>query len=451
MRDLIILVLLVGGCAWSLRSPWVGAMLWAVVSLGSPHQQFGYAAAGWPVGLAVAGCTLLGLLVTKERRNPFGNAAVVLTLALAIWMTIAQPFAFEPDLSYELWERSIKIFALLFITIALIDTREKLNVFVWANVVAIGYYGVKGGLFSIATGGQFIIIGPGGFIGGNNELALAEIMVLPLMRYLQLQYTHKWMRRGLGVCMGLLAISIIVSHSRGALVGMAAMLLFFWLKNDNKFRWGLIIVIASVVILGAMPDEWWNRMDTIKSYEEDTSAQGRINSWWLAWNVATDRITGGGFRLTVPWIFAKYAPNPKMIFVAHSIYFQLMGEQGFIGLIIFLLIGVTTWLNASRMIRAGRTRPELKWAAELGAMVQVSMIGFAVSGAFLSMAYFDLPYNVMAMTAVGLYLIARKTEAAAAPVASVAAQAVKPPLPAARPPRLTRPGSRGPHTGANRT
>lgn len=405
MRDLIILVLLVGGCVWSLRYPWVGAILWAVISLGSPHQQFGYAAAGWPVGMAMAGCTLLGLLVTKERRNPFDNAAVMLTLALSIWMTIAQPFAFEPDLSFDLWERSIKIFAMLFVTLALIDTREKLNVFIWANVVAIGFYGIKGGLFSIMTGGQFIIIGPGGFIGGNNELALAEIMVLPFIRYLQQQAVSKWLRRGLGISMGLLAISIVVSHSRGALLGLVAMLFFFWLKNDKKFRFGLIIVIGMAVILAAMPDEWWSRMDTIKSYEEDASAQGRINSWWLAWNVATDRITGGGFRLTVPWIFAKYAPNPRMIFVAHSIYFQLMGEQGFIGLVVFLLIGVTTWVNAKRMIRAGLATPELKWAADLGGMVHASMIGFAVSGAFLSMAYFDLPYNVMAMTAVALYLI----------------------------------------------
>ena len=313
MRDLLCLIVLVVGCVWALRQPWVGAILWTVVSLGSPHMQFGYAAAGWPVALAVAGCTVVGLLVTKERRNPFANAAVVMTTVLALWMTIALPFSFEPDLSYDMWERSIKISVMLFITLALIDTREKLDAFVWANVAAIGFYGVKGGLFSIATGGQFIIVGPGGFIGGNNELALAEITVLPFMRYLQQQSASKWMRRALGASMALMAISIVVSHSRGALLGLIGMLTFFWIKNNNKFRWGVMIVIGAVVILGAMPDEWWNRMDTIKSYEEDTSAQGRINSWWLAWNVATDRITGGGFRLTVPWIFAKYAPNPQMI------------------------------------------------------------------------------------------------------------------------------------------
>ncbi len=435
MRDLIVLVLLVVSCLLALRRPWLGAVIGTGVSLGSPHLQFGYAAAGWPVGLAISACTVVGLLVTKERRNPFGNAAVGMTIALAVWMTIAEVFALEPDLSYWLWERSMKIFLLLYLALALIDSRKKLDAFIWANVIAIGYYGVKGGLFGILTGGQFIVVGPGGFIGGNNELALAEIVVLPFMRYLQQQSANKWLRRALGVSMALMAVSIVVSHSRGALVGLVAMMSFFWLKNDNKFRWGVLILIGAVIGAFAMPAEYWNRMDTIATYQEDTSAQGRINSWWLAWNLATDRITGGGCTLTVPWIFAKYAPNPQMILVAHSIYFQMMGEQGFIGLGIFLLIGFLTWVNASRMISRGKADPSLKWAAQLGAMIHASMVGYAVSGAFLSLAYFDLPYNVMAMSALGLHLAVRRI-----PIAPTAPAEAPKPLPAGRVPRAsTRP------------
>ena len=418
MRDLLLLVLLTGGCAWTLREPWIGTVIWAVVSLGVPHQQFGYAAAHWPVAAAVGGCTLIGMLLTRERQNPFGNGAVLATLGLSLWMSFALPFSLEPDLSYDMWDRSIKISVMLFVTLVLINTRKKLDVFIWANVVAIGYYGVKGGLFAIKSGGQYSVVGPGGFIGGNNELALAEIVVLPFLRYLQLQASHKWLRRGLGVSMGLIAMSIIVSHSRGALVGMLAMVTFFWFKNNNKLLWGPLIIVGALVGMSSMPDEWWNRMDTIQDYETDSSAQGRINSWWLAWNIATERITGGGFRLTVPWIFARYAPNPRLIFVAHSIYFQMLGEQGFIGLILFLSIGVLTWFNASRMIWKGKADPAKRWAADLGSMIHVSMIGFGVTGAFLSLAYFDLPYNVMVISALGLHFAAQGLEAQPSPGAA---------------------------------
>lgn len=402
MRDLLILVLLSGGCLWALRAPWIGAIMWTVVSLGTPHIHFGYSAAGWPVSMVVGGATLVGLLVTRERQNPFSNMAVSATALLTVWMSITQVFAFSPDFSYPVWDRTMKIMVMLFVTISLLDTRKKLDVFIWANVASVGYYGVKGGIFSILTGGNHIVLGGGGFIAENNALALAEIVILPLLRYLQLQQTSKWMRRALGGAMLLIVIAAFVSHSRGALLGLIAMAGYFWWKSPSKIQWAFAILLAAVVALVALPDEYWSRMNTIKTYDEDASAQGRINSWWTAFHIANDRMTGGGFVVNINWVFAKYAPNPQLLFVAHSIYFQMLGEQGYIGLLMFLSIGVLTWMNASRMIRRGKSHPELKWAADLGAMVHVSMVGYAVTGAFLSLAIFDLPYNVMAIAALGL-------------------------------------------------
>jgi putative inorganic carbon (hco3(-)) transporter len=410
MRDMLLLVLLSAGCLWSIRAPWIGAIMWTVVSLGSPHVAFGYAAANWPVSMVVGGSTLLGLVLTRERQNPFSNLAVVLTALLMVWMTITLPFSLAPEFCYDTWDRTAKIMVMLFVTISLLDTKKKLEVFIWANVISVGYFGVKGGVFSIVTGGNHIVLGPGGFIAENNALALAEILILPLMRYLQLQMQNKWARRAMGVSMALVAVAVLASHSRGGLLGLIAISGFFWLRSGNKFRWAAIIVLASILALTAMPDEYWQRMSTIKTYEEDASAQGRINSWWVAYNVANDRITGGGYRLNVNWIFAKYAPNPRMLFVAHSIYFQMLGEQGYIGLLLFLSIGVMTWINCMRMIRRGKQDPELRWAADLGAMVQVSMVGYAVAGAFLSLALFDLPYNVMAISALGLRFATLKSD-----------------------------------------
>ena len=403
MRDYTILALLVIGCVWTLRRPWIGAIMWTIVSLGSPHMQFGYSAAGWPVSTAVAGVTMFALLFTRDRIYPFYNGAVIAIAALAVWMTIGYPFALMPDYCYTLWERSMKIFLLLFVTVALIDTRKKLEVFIWANAMSLAYYGIKGGVFGILTGGHFQVLGTGGFLGGNNEMGLALIVIFPLLRYLQLQATDRRLWLALGASLVFVAVAIIATQSRGALVGILTMALFFWMKNDNKLRWGAVIIFGLTVGLGAMPEEWWTKMSTINSYEQDASAQGRINSWWVAWNIASERVTGGGFILTVPWIFAKYAPNPNMIFVAHSIYFQMMGEHGFVGLIIFLSIGVLSWYNSTRMIALGKADPAKKWAADLGRMVQVSLIGYAAAGAFLSMAYYDLPFNIAAISAMGLY------------------------------------------------
>jgi probable O-glycosylation ligase (exosortase A-associated) len=105
---------------------------------------------------------------------------------------------------------------------------------------------------------------------------------------------------------------------------------------------------------------------------------------------------GGGFEAFRPEMFAAYAPNPSMVHDAHSIFFEVLGEHGFVGLALFLLLGVMTWRSASWIIRHARGHPQKRWAADLAAMVQVSLVGYASAGAFLGLAYFDFYYTLVA-------------------------------------------------------
>lgn len=432
MRDLILLVILIGTCVYSLRKPWIGIVAWTAVSLGSPHMAFGYAAGGWPVASAIGGCLLIGLFVTRERVNPMAGPASWAVLALTLWLCITLPFSFDINKSLPLWERSMKIFLMIFVSMALLDTRRKLDIFIWAIVVSVGYYGVKGGLFTLATGGNYRIWGPGGFIGGNNELASAFVMTIPLMRYLQLQSGNTWVRRGLLLSMVLCGIAAIGTYSRGALLGTTGMLLFFILRSDRKLMWAVLLVAAMLVGLASMPDHWWDRMGTLRTYKQDESAMGRIIAWGVAWNIAADRIFGGGFMVSLPWVYERYASGDYgAALVAHSIYFQMLGEHGFIGLGLYLLVGVLTWVNAIKLRRMARSDPALRWAGDLGSMVQVSMIGFAITGAFLSLAYFDLPFNVMVIAALAVRFASAAATASARAPSSTPAQAAASSMPSA--------------------
>ena len=405
MRDLLILVLIVAPSLYALRKPWIGVLLWTNLSLMSPHVQFGYASAAWPVASLVAITTLLGLLFTSDRQNPMKSTAVWLLLILALWISITLPFSLNFDSSVSLWERSMKIFLMIFVTLALINDKPKLDAFIWVLVISLGFYGVKGGVFTLVTGGNYRVWGPGGFVAENNALALALIMIIPLMRYLQLQQTKRWAVLSLGFSIAFTVITVLGSYSRGALLGMAVMGVFLWLKSKKSYRAALYIIPFLLIAVSFMPDQWWKRMDTIGTYSEDRSAQGRINAWWNAWNLACDRLIGGGFDIYTPEIFARYAPAPDWIHAAHSIYFQMLGEQGFIGLILFITIGISTWTSGRRLINLSKNNPSLRWAGDLGAMIQVSLIGYASGGAFLSLTWFDLPYDLMVVGAVAGHLV----------------------------------------------
>jgi putative inorganic carbon (hco3(-)) transporter len=264
--------------------------------------------------------------------------------------------------------------------------------------LSVAFYGTKGGIFTISSGGAERVWGPsGGFIEGNNEIGLAIIMVIPLLNYLRLVSPRAWVRWGLLVIMLLCAVAAIGTQSRGAFLAILAMALVLWTRSSRKLASAIVLIVCGLAMLALMPESWQQRMSTIQSYEQDSSAMGRINAWSMAFNLANDRLLGGGFEVYSHSIFARYAPVPNDVHAAHSIYFQVLGEHGWIGLLLFALIGAFGFRTAAQLRRSTLARPETLWIHHLTGMIQVSMVGYAVGGAFLSLAYFDLPYNILVM------------------------------------------------------
>lgn len=396
MRDIFVAGIVFGILPFAFSRPYIGLYLYSWLSYMNPHRLAWGFASTMPFAYIVAVTTLLGLLFSKEpKRMPWTREMTVLTLFI-IWMVVTTFFAFFSNLAWDQLEKVMKIQIMIFLTPLVINNRQRLHGLVWIIALSLGFYGVKGGIFTILHGGVHRVRGPEGtFIEGNNEIALALLMTIPLMRYLQLQEKRKWLHLGLGAAMILTALAAIGSQSRGALVGAAAMGTIFWLKSRNKFFSAIMIVAAIGLVAAIMPQEWYDRMSTIKSAEQDASAQGRINAWWTAWNVARERPTGGGFEMFQAPVFKIYAPEPENLHDVHSVYFEVLGEHGFVGLGLWLLLALLTWLTGSWVIRNAKRDPSMRWAADLAAMGQVSMIGYFAAGAFLGLAYFDLYYHIL--------------------------------------------------------
>lgn len=139
-----------------------------------------------------------------------------------------------------------------------------------------------------------------------------------------------------------------------------------------------------------MPAGYFNRMNTISSANQDDLFQGRLDAWNVAFSYARDHFPFGTglYGLQLSEVFHYYLPT-KSPHAAHSIYFQVLGENGFVGLAIYLLILAVAFLKCSSILGAARKKPELKWAADLAVAIQSSLFVFCVSGAALSMAYYD--------------------------------------------------------------
>jgi putative inorganic carbon (HCO3(-)) transporter len=301
--------------------------------------------------------------------------------------------------------------------------------FVWINALSIGFFGFKGGLYTIATAGGGRVWGPGGFIGGNNEIGLAMLVTIPLLYYLYLVTPRRWIRYGLLATMVLSAIAVLGTQSRGAFLAIMGMAGFLWWRSPRMLLPGIAIALAGVLALAVMSDTFIARMETISAYEDDTSAMGRLYAWATAVSVANSRPFGAGFAMYEQAIADRYGAgftfggllNAKILAAraAHSIYFQVLGEHGWIGLLLFLALWVLAWRGAGRLRALSRANAELQWVHQLASMCQVALVGYAIGGAFLSLAYFDLPYNILIMIVVTQRWLERQARQPSASPAAV--------------------------------
>lgn len=392
MRGIVLLLAIVVMLGMTLRIPFIGVMLWSWFSLQNPHQEaYGFVQTA-PINLAIAVVTVVAWLFSRERKVPLSGPIFWLLVGFLGWMTFNSFFAYDPAWSWPYWDRTWKIFALGLLVAATARTRVRIYALLWIAVISLFYYGAKGGLFTILTGGNFHVWGPPSTqIEDNNALAVALLMTLPLANYLRGQVADKRVARVFLVCILLTIVAVLGTYSRGALIGLGALGLLMLLRTRNRILYLGIAAVAIILALQFMPAQFFDRMHTIGAAQQDESFEGRVIAWHVAFNYASDHFPfGAGFYgPQLGAIFHHYFPD-QIARAAHSIYFQVLGEHGFIGLAIYLAIIFTAFLECSRIIKATRENPQQRWIRELAIAIQASLFVFCISGAALSLAYYDL-------------------------------------------------------------
>jgi putative inorganic carbon (hco3(-)) transporter len=411
MRDFALILIIFGSLPLIFLQPQVGILMWFWVSLMNPHRlTWGYAYE-LRVALVVAVATIIAWSLSRERKLPPGTATNYLLAAFTIWITVSTFFAQVPDSAWGKWQEVIKILGMTFVTTCIVNSRRRIKQLVWVAALSIGFYGLKGGIFAILTAGQYRLWGPpDSFIGDNNALALALIMVLPLLHFLALNAGRLSVRYGLWALMGLTTVSTLCTYSRGGFIALGVTAIAFWLKTKHRLLTGAVVLGLLGGALAFLPETWYQRMDTISHYQQDTSANERLTVWVYALRLAADHpLVGGGFNVVDDaQLYFRYSPEADAVHNFHSIYFQVLGENGYIGLVLFIGLIIATLATAQRIIRRARGQPGLEWAAQLASAIQVSIIGYCAAGAFVNLGFYDLFYVLVALVTCTQVVVARQ-------------------------------------------
>jgi probable O-glycosylation ligase (exosortase A-associated) len=401
MRSLGLLLGIAGALGLTLPYPYVGVLLWTWFALQQPHRDvYGFAQTA-PLNFVLAIVTLGAWIFSRERKTAPGGFIFWMLVVFLLWMALNTYLAFDVIQAWPIWDQTWKTFLLGFVIAAVANSRIRMYALVWVIVIALFFYGVKGGLFTILTGGHFHVNGPAATqIGDNNQLATALLMVLPLANWLRGQVADKRISLLLMGGIGLTIIAVIGTYSRGALIGLGALGLFMLLRTRRRFVYIAAAATFGLLVINFMPQNFLHRASTISESTDlsaanksdiDASFEGRLDAWRVAVDYASDHFPfGAGFsNLQLGKLYNSYSPGHAP-HAAHSIYFEVLGDHGFVGLAMYLIIIAAAFLKCSRIMSLTKNEPERQWAYDLGIAIQGSLFVFCIAGAALSLAYYDL-------------------------------------------------------------
>lgn len=400
MRDIVLFLGMLYYLPVSLVAPAAGLAVWEWVSLMAPHRLVYGFAYGMRFNLVIAVTTLVGWLISRERKRFTPDALPWVLLAFFVWSTLNLAFAPYPEFSYYYWNQTLRSLVAVFLVFILMNNKARVHGMVWVIVISLGFYGFKGGIFTILHGGDYHVFGPPGTqIRDNNKLALALIMSLPLIYYLARHTGNRILRIGLLVAIPVQICSILGSYSRGAFIALSVMAVLVWLRTKHKIRYAVFGIAMAIAALSLMPAKYFERIHTINNMQASSSFDGRLRSWHVAFWYATAHFPfGAGYNApALPKIYHQYYPADTPL-VAHSMYFQVLGDQGYLGLMLYLLVLLLALRNTQIIVRQTRNQPELAWAHDLAKMISISMISFCVGAAALSIAYWDGFLIMLALT-----------------------------------------------------
>lgn len=435
MRDLLLIVIVSACSMVALRKPVFGLLAFVCLGILNPQSLV------WDMGrtfrhsLFVGVSTIVGYMFWREpKRIPIQRESILL-LVLLIVCGFSTLFAIYQDRAVEKLIDVSKILLMVLLSTAIINTEQRLHVLVRVIAFSLGFYALKGGVFSIATGGNYIVFGPdGSFFSGNNGMGMALVMNVPLLFYLSRLESDPWMRRAAKVMLYFSYPAVIFTYSRGAWLGLLLVTALIVIKSRRGILlgigWGILGIILFSFFVQMIPQKLVTRYELLVNYQQDESAQSRFWNWEFCRRVGVaNPVTGGGFDFQSQETYARYYPEflerwPGKVWSCHSMWFTMLGEHGFPGLFVWIAL-VASCFRSIRVIRVfGQMHDEMSWTVHYADMTRAAILAFMVLGTFVDIAYFDIFYYLVGMIIIVKQMITRETVEALSR-APVPAQAVR--------------------------
>lgn len=393
-------------------------------------QQLAYSIiTGWPLNF-IAALAMLGQYMAKDRKYlpRFGSILLLLTL-FAAWVTLTTMMSPVGERAWHKWDWAFKVllFALFipFVFRSRIQIEAFILVFIFSAATIFASAGVKTMLGSGGYGVLAVMGGGNSGLAEGSTLAVVCAMLVPMVIYIMRNtllfpknlFTHCFF---LGIIVTALA-TVVGTSARTGIVAVGVLALVSILKSKKKLWWLSGIALAGVLVMNIdlSNTPWGARMSTIETYDKDSSALGRLAVWEWTLDYVAQNPTGGGFdAFVLNRIMAvsedgviHYYPDNRIAGKAfHSIYFEVLGEQGIPGFLMYFSIVLIALARLRAVKKAWAGTPGMAWLVSLAEALTNSILVFLAGGAFVGIAYQPFVFYMIGLT-VAVDLHSRRVQA----------------------------------------
>ena len=415
LRTLFILAIFVPGFYLALKSRYVALLMYLWFALFRPQDWV------WMDITSLRLSFVLGmvLLVPALIAGRFPNVTHPLSLGMLAFLAstlLSQLTAVRPDLGWPWVDFTARLVLTCLLLVTLSSERVKLVGVIGVVACSLGFHAAKAGLAYAIGGGTRFADGLSGAFIDNNGYALGTVMIMPLLlvtaQNVDLLYQGPWLtwlRRGLYASLPLCALAVVGTYSRGGFVALSCAVLVYIMLQRKRMAalTGLAAVVVLAVLFVPVPEEYVERINTIRTYDEigEDSAMSRPHFWRVGINMGLEHPLGVGIRQyeqaydDFDFSHGRYGHRRSV----HSSHVQVFAELGIFGALVWVgLFAYATFVCLRVRAQAAepsRSPQESRLLFTTANALLVSMAGFLTGGAFLTLALNDLTWLTFAMIA----------------------------------------------------
>lgn len=443
MRDLVFLGFLAAFIALGFRRPFLFVLVYAYVDIVSPQRLTYYLLNSIPISMIAAALAILGWLVADDKKNARFAPRQGLIVLLLVYCGITMTWSNFPIDAAQKWDWVWKGLAFSVFLPLTLHTRLRIEALILTMILCAASIIIVGGLKTVTSGGGYgvlnLMVSNNSGLYESSTIATVAIAIVPLIMFMMKHGTifpPEWRVTlfGTALCFACFLIPI-GTEARTGLVCIAVLALLLLRFSKRRMVWIGLACFAGLIALPLLPSSFTQRMDTIKEYKADESAGTRLAVWAWTWNYAKDHPMGGGFhsyrenRISFQTVKTVQSGSNTTMQTEietdqgrafHSAYFEMLGEQGYPGLALWLLIqgiGILR-MEAIRRRYKDKTAEHQRWIAPLAVGLQHAQIIYLVGSIFVGIAFQPFIWMLIAIQ-IGFdtYVARRAREAAFVPVA----------------------------------